>query len=187
MSYSDHTTNYELPQFLTSDKGNWFDLNTAFVDIDTGMQANKISAEAANTTANAAKNTAQAAQEAVNTIQNQLPTLQLKTVSNIGTFSGQLNCKTYGKVISIYGNGTATKSAATGSGENIEIGLIQELSITNPITISNAGTISDSAYQLHPLIIVLSATNNGTKITISGQGQIAHGDFTLNMSACILN
>lgn len=164
MSYSDHTTNYELPQFLTSDKGNWFDLNTAFVDIDTGMQANKISAQGANTTANAAKNTAQAAQAAVETVQQSVPILTNREVIKANGYTGTLQCKTYGSIISIYGRGDSTKTAASGSGENIPIGTIVGITIPAQLIIYNAGGVVDSQYKLHNLSLVLNPTNNGTNI-----------------------
>lgn len=49
MSYTDKTTNYELPQWQPNDKPKWLtDVNTAFETIDAGMEANKQSAALAN-------------------------------------------------------------------------------------------------------------------------------------------
>ena len=40
MSHTNHTTNYNLPQFIGSDKASWLgDLNPAFETIDTNMHA----------------------------------------------------------------------------------------------------------------------------------------------------
>lgn len=48
MSATNHTTNYNLPQFIDSDKPSWLsDVNGAMSTIDAGMQANKVSASEA--------------------------------------------------------------------------------------------------------------------------------------------
>lgn len=53
MSHTNTTTNYGLPQFLSSDKPAWMaDINVAFADIDSQMKTNADAASAAQTTAN---------------------------------------------------------------------------------------------------------------------------------------
>lgn len=55
MSSTNHTTNYNLPQFLGSDKPAWLgDINPAFSAIDTAMKANADSASTAGTDATTA-------------------------------------------------------------------------------------------------------------------------------------
>lgn len=50
MSHTNSTTNYALPQFLSSDKPAWMaDINVAMSDIDAQMKLNEDSASAANT------------------------------------------------------------------------------------------------------------------------------------------
>lgn len=57
MSSTNHTTNYNLPQFVGSDKPAWLgDINPAFSAIDTAMKANETSASLAGTDATTAKN-----------------------------------------------------------------------------------------------------------------------------------
>ena len=52
MSHTNSTTNYSLPQFLTSDKPAWLtDINNAFSDIDTAIYAAKSKADTAYTDA----------------------------------------------------------------------------------------------------------------------------------------
>ena len=52
MSHTNSTTNYALPQFLTSDKPAWLtDVNNAFSDIDTAIYAAKSKADTAFTDA----------------------------------------------------------------------------------------------------------------------------------------
>lgn len=55
MSSTNKTTNYELPQFISTDKPTWLgDFNGAMGTIDTTMKANETAAAAAAATANAA-------------------------------------------------------------------------------------------------------------------------------------
>ena len=57
MSSTNHTTNYNLPQYVGSDKPAWLgDINPAFNAIDTAMHNNAVAAETAGTDATAAKN-----------------------------------------------------------------------------------------------------------------------------------
>lgn len=52
MSHTNNTTNYGLPQFLSSDRPAWMaDINVAFADIDAQMKTNADAASAAQTTA----------------------------------------------------------------------------------------------------------------------------------------
>lgn len=62
MSHTNKTPNYDLPQFIGTDKASWLgDLNPAFLAIDTGMQANKVAAQAAEVSAGEASALAQSA------------------------------------------------------------------------------------------------------------------------------
>lgn len=57
MSYTNHTTNYNLPLYVGTDKPTYLgDFNTAMQAIDTQMKANADSASTANTTATTASN-----------------------------------------------------------------------------------------------------------------------------------
>lgn len=67
MPHTNKTPNYELPQFIGTDKASWLgDLNPAFLAIDTGMQANKVSAQAAEVSAGEASALAQSANSVAN-------------------------------------------------------------------------------------------------------------------------
>ena len=57
MSYTNHTTNYNLPQYVGTDKPTYLgDFNTAMGAIDTQMKANADAASAAGSTATSASN-----------------------------------------------------------------------------------------------------------------------------------
>lgn len=67
MSHTNKTPNYELPQFIGTDKASWLgDLNPAFLAIDTEMEANKASAQAAEVSATQASELAQSANSVAN-------------------------------------------------------------------------------------------------------------------------
>ena len=71
MSHTNKTQNYELPQFIGTDKASWLgDLNPAFLAIDTGMQANKVAAQAAEVSAGEASALAQSANSVANSANN---------------------------------------------------------------------------------------------------------------------
>lgn len=62
MSHTNSTTNYGLPQFITTDKPAWLtDINTAFNAIDTGMKNNQNTASAAQSDATQALSDASSA------------------------------------------------------------------------------------------------------------------------------
>ena len=59
MAHSNSTTNYNLPQFISTDKPAWLtDVNTAYSDIDTGMHNAQITADSAQSDATQALTTA---------------------------------------------------------------------------------------------------------------------------------
>lgn len=59
MSHTNHTTNYNLPQFIGSDKASWLgDLNPAFETIDANMHAIDVVANDADTKAVSAQSSA---------------------------------------------------------------------------------------------------------------------------------
>ena len=62
MSHTNSTTNYNLPQFLTSDKPAWLtDINNAFSDIDSGIYAAQSKADTAYNDAGTAQGDATSA------------------------------------------------------------------------------------------------------------------------------
>ena len=67
MSFTNKTPNYNLPQWLGTDKPAWLtDVNEAFSLIDTAIKNAYDSGSGADATANAALETARAAQETAN-------------------------------------------------------------------------------------------------------------------------
>lgn len=77
MSATNHTTNYNLPQFIGTDKPTWLtDVNGALNTIDTQMKANADSATSASTSATTANN-------AIGTLSNLETTAKTDLVSAV--------------------------------------------------------------------------------------------------------
>lgn len=75
MGATNHTPNYNLPQFIGTDKPTWLsDVNGAFSDIDTQMKANATSAAQGISDAGAAASTATSANNKANTLDTQINT-----------------------------------------------------------------------------------------------------------------
>ena len=75
MGSTNYTPNYNLPQFLGTDKPSWLtDINGAFSDIDTGIKNAADDAASAVSTAGSASSAAAGAVNSVNTLNNQINT-----------------------------------------------------------------------------------------------------------------
>lgn len=81
--YTNKTENFNLPQFLGTDKGNWFDINTAMEIIDAALQDNKT----------VGADNAALLEQYINTLINlpdQLQTID-QNIKNITTFNASSN------------------------------------------------------------------------------------------------
>lgn len=75
MGATNHTPNYNLPQFIGTDKPTWLsDVNGAFSDIDTQMKANATSAAQGISDAASASTVATSANNKANTLDTQINT-----------------------------------------------------------------------------------------------------------------
>ena len=89
MSHTNSTPNYNLPQFVGTDKPTWLnDVNSAFSDIDTQMKANADSATTANTTASTAQNAIGTLSNLNTTAKTDLVNALNEVNTNLGTTSG---------------------------------------------------------------------------------------------------
>lgn len=79
MAYTNKTAHFDLPQCISTDKINWYDMNTAFLKIDAAMYNNQTNATDAVATASAADAKANALQQTVNNIQNTLNKLPFQS------------------------------------------------------------------------------------------------------------
>lgn len=75
MGATNHTTNYELSQFIGTDKPSWLnDYNNDMLKIDTAVKANATAASGAQSTANTADGKADANALAIQTLNTQINT-----------------------------------------------------------------------------------------------------------------
>ena len=133
MGATNHTTNYNLSQFVGTDKPAWLqDYNGDMTKIDAGINAAKLAADSADLAAGAAQSDATAANNAItNTITPAITSLQ----TAVGSQGGSINT-----ITSLIGNGTPTTTDQT------IIGAINEINARdkyNTIPITAASTSSD--------------------------------------------
>lgn len=89
MSHTNSTTNYNLPQFVGTDKPTWLnDVNGAFSAIDTQMKANADSATSAGTTATTASNAVGTLSSLNTETKTDLVSAVNEVNTNLGTVSG---------------------------------------------------------------------------------------------------
>lgn len=119
MGASNHTTNYNLSQFVGTDKPAWLqDYNGDMSKIDAGIHQAKQAADTAQLDATQAGNAAAANASAITSLQTNVGSLQ----TAVGTNTGNINT-----INSLIGNGTPTTTDQT------LIGAINEL-VTNMYT-----------------------------------------------------
>ena len=142
MSSTNKTTNYELSQFLGSDKPAWLvDYNGDMQKIDTQMKANAEAATAAQTKANTADGKADANATAIQTLDGEINGAT-GLASDVATLAGGLNT-----VTSLIGNGEPTTTDKT------LIGAINEIN----------GQITGTNYVIVDINHVIKVTADGVK------------------------
>lgn len=113
MGATNTTANYNLSQFISTDKPAWLqDYNGDMLKIDTGINAAKLAADTAQSTATNAQTDATSAVNSVTTLAS--------TVSSLSTAIGNIN-GTLNTITSLIGNGTPTTT------DHTIIGAINEL------------------------------------------------------------
>ena len=96
MSSTNKTTNYELPQFISTDKPTWLgDVNGAMGIIDTQMKTNNTLAQTAKNTADAAatQTSMDTANGKISTLENDVLALQMNLVK-LRSYAGQITTST---------------------------------------------------------------------------------------------
>lgn len=131
MGATNTTANYNLSQFIGTDKPAWLqDYNGDMLKIDTGINAAKVAADGAQNTADSAQNTADSASSAITNTINPAITSLNTTVGNQGGAINTIN--------SLIGNGTPTTTDQT------IIGAINEINAKlfewNPKGVEHSGS-----------------------------------------------
>lgn len=141
MSSTNKTTNYNLSQFLGSDKPAWLvDYNSDMSAIDTQMKANADAAASAQSTANGADSKADTNAGAISTLNTQINGAS-GIAADVSTLQGNVNT-----INSLIGNGEPTTTDKT------LIGAINELNAKTLIT----GYVVEGTH-------IISAPHDGVK------------------------
>lgn len=140
MSYTNHTTNYNLPQYIGTDKPTYLgDFNTAMGAIDTQMKANADAATTAGTTATAASN-------AIGALANLTTTDKTSVVNAINEVD--TNADTAASAASTAAS-TALAAKTTADGLENYFTITQNAKISPTVTGGTVGNINDLYYALN--------------------------------------
>lgn len=154
MGSTNHTSNYELSQFLGSDKPAWLlDYNGDMLKIDTQMKANADAASAAQSKADTADGKADDLRTDLTTLNNQVndPT---GLAADVATLSGNVNT-----INSLIGNGEPTTTDKT------LIGAINELNSNKaPSDYGSVSVTADGTKDIATLLGELFALVDDTKL-----------------------
>ena len=151
MAHTNSTPNYNLPQFLGTDKPAWLtDINNAMSDIDTAIAAAKTTADTADTAVGALSVT----------VGNH--TSQLSTLSGAVTSQGN----TLNTVTSLIGNGTPTTTDQTLIGAINELNADRDWTAVPEVTGPTTVAIPAGAKELHCRLRSASNDTYGIEITI---------------------
>ena len=152
MGATNHTSFYDLSQFVGTDKPAWLqDYNGDMLKIDTGINAAKIAADSAALDASTAQSGADTANNAItNTITPAITALQ----TTVGNQGGTLNT-----ITSLIGNGTPTTTDQT------IIGAINELhtdqGVLSDLETTAKTSLVDAINELHSGVLLASVDSDG--------------------------
>ena len=156
MGHTNSTANYNLPQFIGTDKPSWLgDINNAFSAIDTAI------ANAASTAT-----TADGKADALGTTVSG-HTTQIGTLSNTVTSQGN----TLNTVTALIGNGTPTTTDQTIIGAINEINA--KISTKYSVAADGTKTFGQALNELHAHNAEMT-TNSRIEVTLAGRKRIMH-------------
>ena len=158
MSSTNHTTNYNLPQFVGSDKPAWLgDINPAFSAIDTAMHANAVSATTAGTDASTAK--------------NNIGTMTDLTTTEKTTLVGAIN-----EVNTTAGTAQTTANTAIGNAQSVATALDTFMQKFNFTSFTNGDLNHTTVVGTVVNDLTLAQNSDGTIFKV-------YGNFQVNPSA----
>lgn len=154
MSSTNHTTNYNLPQFVGSDKPAWLgDINPAFSAIDTAMKENATSASTAETDATTAN--------------NNIGTMANLTTTEKTTLVGAIN-----EVNSTAGTAQTTANTAIGNAQTVANTLDSFMRKFNFTSFTDGDTTQTTVVGLAFNNLTLAQNSDGSIFKLYGNYQI---------------
>lgn len=171
------TANYDLPQFVGTDKPTWLgDFNTAMATIDGGMAENKSNIESMDSRVSSAEATASQASQNVSALTTRVGTVESSVSSATTTANNAQQTATSALNTANTANGKADTNASAISGIESDVGDIQaelaEFNFDTFTTITKANTTAsnvNSDYQVKDLVL---ATNSHNKSIFKLYGTI---------------
>ena len=180
MSATNHTLNYELSQFLGTDKPAWLvDYNGDMAKIDAGMKANADNISSATSQAGSASDKADQALDSVSTLNTQINGAS-GIASDLSTLQGTMNT-----VTSLIGNGVPTTEDKTLIGainelnsdiEGLDASDITYDNTTSGLTASNVQSAIDELARgtgAGATVKTVTLTAGQTSITLSDESILA--------------
>lgn len=173
MSHTNSTPNYNLPQFVGTDKPTWLnDVNGAMSAIDTQMKANADSATSAGTSATTANN-------AIGTLSNLNTTKKTDLVSAVNEVNTNLGITD--------GKADSAVSSAISANDKVD-GVSDYLDLTSFTTYAhNSGNVTKSSISTTGGDVSVAHNRLGTLCKIYGnfEGQFTNGwssgNYTINV------
>lgn len=175
MSATNHTANYNLPQFIGSDKPAWLtDVNGAMSAIDLGIAAAQAKADGADTKADTVGANLETLSGSVTTLDTAVTTLSGTVTSQGGTIN---------TITSLIGNGEPTTTDKTIIGAinevNAKVGNVDaaDVSYTNTTSGLTADDVQEAIDELKADIDAIQPGGGGADLNFT-----VSGDFTVTTS-----
>lgn len=170
------TANYELPQFVGTDKPTWLgDFNSAMSAIDTGMATNASDIDSMDTRVSSAEATASQASQNVTTLTGRVNTVESSLTSVTSTANNAQSTATSALNTANTANGKADTNASAISDLESDVSTLQseleEFNLDTFTTIAKADTTASNINSDYFVDLTL-ATNSHNKTIFKLYGQV---------------
>ena len=184
------TANYDLPQFVGTDKPTWLgDFNTAMATIDGGMAENKSNIESMDSRVSSAESTASQASQNVSALTTRVSTVESSVSSATTTANNAQQTATSALNTANTANGKADTNASAITTLDSRVDSVEddiaEFNFDTFTTIEKANTTAsnlNSDYQVYNLTL---ATNSGNKNVFKLYGQVIGKLTTWNQAGYV--
>lgn len=171
------TANYDLPQFVGTDKPTWLgDFNSAMSTIDAGMAENKSDIESMDSRVTSAEASASSASQAVTTLTGRVASVESGVSSATTTANNAQQTATSALNTANTANGKADTNASAISGIESDVSDIQaelnEFNFDTFTTITKANTTASNVNSDYSIPELTLATNSHNKSIFKLYGQV---------------
>jgi len=166
------TANYDLPQFVGTDKPTWLgDVNTAMANIDTGMSTNASAIQTLTTRVTSAEGVATQASNDVDALESTVSTLQTNVQSATTTANNAQSTASSALNTANSANSKADTNATTISGLSTRVDTLESDVADFNLTTYGTGTVTRSTgtYTLNQNELSYALNSDGSLAKIYGQ------------------